>query len=137
MMPFKQIMVIDFETAWDKKTYTLSNMTTEEYIRSPKFKAWGAAYYYIDSPDKPVWVSGKDLPAFFGGVDWDTTAVLAHNAQFDVRALCEAGIYDWEEPTTPEFWERIVDTQHLAHLACSTDAMSLDSLTRKYLGASR
>lgn len=87
MMPFKQIMVIDFETAWDKKTYTLSNMTTEEYIRSPKFKAWGAAYYYIDSPDKPVWVSGKDLPAFFGGVDWDTTAVLAHNAQFDVSIL--------------------------------------------------
>ena len=60
--------------------------------------------------------------------------LVAHNAQFDVRALCEAGIYDWEEPTTPEFWERIVDTQHLAHLACSTDAMSLDSLTRKYLG---
>ncbi|MFO0201528.1 MAG: ribonuclease H-like domain-containing protein, partial [Alphaproteobacteria bacterium] len=60
--------------------------------------------------------------------------LVAHNAQFDIRALCEAGIYDWEEPASPAFWERIVDTQHLAHLASSTDAMSLDSLTRKYLG---
>ena len=60
--------------------------------------------------------------------------LVAHNAQFDIRALCEAGIYDWEEPASPAFWERIVDTQHLAHLASSTDAMSLDSLTSKYLG---
>lgn len=60
--------------------------------------------------------------------------LVAHNAQFDVRALCEAGVYDWEEPTSAVFWERIVDTQHLAHVASSIDSMALDNLTAKYLG---
>ena len=39
--PFDKILVIDFETRWDSKEYTLSKMTTEEYIRDPRFKAFG------------------------------------------------------------------------------------------------
>ena len=36
--PYKQIITIDFETYWDtKEGYTLSKMTTEEYIRHDKF----------------------------------------------------------------------------------------------------
>ena len=34
--PFKTILTIDFETRWDKADYTLSKMTTEEYIRDPR-----------------------------------------------------------------------------------------------------
>lgn len=57
-----------------------------------------------------------------------------HNAHFDIRALCEAGIYDWQEPNEASFWKRIVDTTILAHLHCSTDELALDVLTQKYLG---
>jgi DNA polymerase len=79
---------MDFETAWDRATYTLSTKTTEEYVRDKRFKAWGCAYYYLDDlGGKPTWVSHSDLPAFFASVDWSTTAALAHNAQFDVTIL--------------------------------------------------
>jgi len=40
--PFDRILTIDFETRWDKRDYTLSKMTTEEYIRDKRFKAFGA-----------------------------------------------------------------------------------------------
>lgn len=84
--PYKQLLVIDFETRWDKKEYTLSKMTTEQYIRDPRFKAFGCCIKNYDVPGT-VWVTHADLPDFFNTIDWSTTAVLAHNAQFDVAIL--------------------------------------------------
>lgn len=80
-------LVVDFETRWDKKTYTLSKMTTEEYIRDPRFKAFGLCVKELGSDEDPVWISHKDIPEFVASVDWSSTAVLAHNAQFDVAIL--------------------------------------------------
>ena len=85
--PYDQILTIDFETRWSKKDYTLSKMTTEEYIRDKKFTAFGACVHVYGSGDDIRWVSGGDLPEFFSGVDWGRTAVLAHNAQFDVSIM--------------------------------------------------
>lgn len=66
---------------------------------------------------------------------FDNADVLVfHNAKFDLACLCEAGIYDWQEPNEASFWKRIVDTTTLAHLHCSTDELALDVLTQKYLG---
>jgi hypothetical protein len=79
-------MVVDFETRWDKKDYTLSKMTTEQYVRDKRFKAFGMCYKFYGE-EKIRWVSHADLPAFIDAVDWSTTAVLAHNAQFDVAIL--------------------------------------------------
>jgi len=86
--PYKRILAIDFESCWDKKHYTLSKSTTEEYVRDKRFKAWGCAYQYLDDLEgHPKWVSRADLQAFFDSIDWSTTAALAHNAQFDVSIL--------------------------------------------------
>jgi len=84
--PYKQLMVVDFETRWDRKEYTLSKMTTEQYIRDSRFKAFGMGYKFYGE-DKIRWVSHDKLPAFIDSIDWSTTAVLAHNAQFDVAIL--------------------------------------------------
>ena len=84
--PFKHLLVIDFETRWDRKDYTLSKMTTEQYIRDPRFKAFGCCIKTYDVPGI-VWVTHKDLADTFNAIDWSTTAVLAHNAQFDVAIL--------------------------------------------------
>ena len=59
--------------------------------------------------------------------------IVFHNSGFDLKALCESGIYDWNEPAEESFWKKIVDTTTLAHLYCSTDELSLDFLTQKYL----
>ena len=79
-------MVVDFETRWDKKEYTLSKMTTEQYIRDKRFKAFGMCYKFYGE-EKIRWVAHDKIPAFIDAVDWSTTAVLAHNAQFDVAIL--------------------------------------------------
>jgi len=84
--PFEDLIVLDFETAWDKKDYTLSKMSTEAYIRDPRFKAWGLSWKY-HGQGVAQWVSHRDIPAFFKSIDWTKTGVLAHNAQFDVAIM--------------------------------------------------
>ena len=85
--PFDKILVIDFETRWDRKEYTLSKLTTEQYIRDPRFKAFGLAYKDVAEDEPPTWVSHDDIPLWVESIDWDRTAVVAHNAQFDVAIL--------------------------------------------------
>ena len=87
MKPYDTILTCDFETRWSSKDYTLSKMTTEEYIRHEKFKAFGACFHTYGSDEPTVWVRGDALPEYLSGIDWGRTALLAHNAQFDVSIL--------------------------------------------------
>jgi DNA polymerase len=80
------ILVVDFETRWDSKEYTLSKMTTEEYVRSPRFKAFGMGVKF-KGEEGSLWIPHDKLPKFLSRIDWSQTAVLAHNAQFDVAIL--------------------------------------------------
>jgi hypothetical protein len=41
-------LTIDFETYYDKKTYSLSKQTTEAYIRSPEFEVIGVSVQFND-----------------------------------------------------------------------------------------
>ena len=103
--PYDRIIAVDFETRWDSAEYTLSKMTTEEYIRDTRFKAFGCCFHEYGSDDPIVWGGGRDLPEYVAGVDWSRTAVLAHNAQFDVSILC------WRYNIRPAF---IFDTLSMA-----------------------
>lgn len=85
--PFDKIYVIDFETRWSSKEYTLSKMTTEEYIRDPRFKAFGMCIKEYGDGLPATWVRSKDLQEWVDSIDWSRAAVLAHNAQFDVAIL--------------------------------------------------
>ena len=105
MKPYDRILTIDFETRWDKKNYTLSKMTTEEYIRDERFKAFGVCVHEYGSDDPIEWFSGPELPELFSSIDWRRTAVLAHNAQFDVAIL------EWVYGARPCF---IFDTLSMA-----------------------
>lgn len=91
--PFKQLITIDFETFWDSKEYTLSKMTTEEYIRDERFKAFGACIHEYGSDKITQWYRASELPRILSCYPQETTAVLAHNAQFDVSIL--SWIFDW------------------------------------------
>ena len=95
--PFDRILTIDFETRWDKRDYTLSKMTTEEYIRDKRFLAFGVCVHEFGTDDPIEWVGGDELPEFFSGIDWGRTAVLAHNAQFDISIL------EWVYDSHPAF----------------------------------
>jgi ParB-like chromosome segregation protein Spo0J len=72
-------------------------MTTEEYIRDNRFTAFGACVHEYGSTDPIRWVTGSELPEFFSSIDWGRTAVLAHNAQFDIAIL------EWVYSCRPAF----------------------------------
>ncbi len=83
--PFAQILAIDFETYYDSD-YTLSKMSTSEYVRDARFQAYGAGIKTISanqSDDESNWISAAALGEFLGRFDAGTTAILCHNTAFD------------------------------------------------------
>lgn len=98
--PYDQAIVLDFETAWGRAQHIklgFTHQTNEEYVRDPRFKAWGLSWKWLGSDDRPVWVSRKDLPEFFASIDWGRTAVVAQNALFDVSVMA------WRYNVKPAF----------------------------------
>ena len=94
--------MLDLETAWGRAVKLgFSCQTMEEYIRDKRFKAWGLSWKELGGNEPAVWVTRKDLPAFFASIDWNTTAVMAQNAGFDVS------IMEWHYNAHPAF---IMDT---------------------------
>ena len=62
------ILCLDFETYYDKQ-FSLSKMTTEEYIRSPEFETIGVAIK--ENGNETRWFSGShnEIAEFLGGYD--------------------------------------------------------------------
>ena len=92
--PFKTILCADAETRWSTKPtewcedpFTLSKLTTEEYIRSPLFHAFGFCFHEVGSEAPIQWYSHEELPRILKMYDWSTTAILCHNSQFDAAIL--------------------------------------------------
>lgn len=130
--PFKQIIVLDVEsrysskpTEWSPEPLTLKRLTTEEYIRHPLFKAFGCSIRQF-KPDAPVtqWYSHRELPRIFSAYDWSQTAVVCHNAQFDVSVL------SWHYGVQPAF---IFDTLSMARaLRGARGRNSLDTIAQDF-----
>ena len=80
------ILTIYFETYYDKQ-FSLSKLTTEEYIRDPQFEVIGVAVKKNDEPTE--WFSGthKQIKKWLDGFDWDNSVAVAHNAMFDMAIL--------------------------------------------------
>jgi len=81
------IITIDFETYYDKE-FSLSKITTEEYVRDPRFEIIGVGIKVNDG--KTSFFSGdheslrKQLSVKYA---WEDSLVLAHNAMFDMAIL--------------------------------------------------
>jgi DNA polymerase len=67
-------------------------MTTEEYIRDPRFKAFGVCIHEYGTDKRTMWYSHNELPRIFSTYDWRETAVLCQNSMFDCGIL--SFIYD-------------------------------------------
>jgi len=99
-----KIVTLDFETYYDKQ-YSLSKMTTEEYIRDERFEVIGVAVQVKDG--EPDWFSGtkEKTKAFLERFALHDHIVVAHNAMFDMAIL------NWHFDIRPK---RIVDTLSMA-----------------------
>jgi len=86
--PYERIIVLDFETAWGRAVKLgFSCQTNEEYLRDPRFKAWGLCWKDYGDPLPATWIRGKDIAEWAKDFDWSKTAVIAQNALFDVSIL--------------------------------------------------
>ncbi len=126
--PFDRAIVLDFETSWGRAPHVklgFSCQTNEEYIRDKRFKAWGLSWKWLGGDDPAVWVTRKDLPAFFKSIDWSTTAVMAQNAAFDVS------IMEWHYDAHPAF---IMDTLSMGRALRGVEAGNSLAKLAKDLG---
>ena len=74
------IVTIDFETYYDKD-FSLSKMTTEAYVRDPRFEVIGVGVKINNNPTDTY--SGSNVGRFLNSLDYSDKAILAHNTYFD------------------------------------------------------
>jgi len=117
------LITVDFETYYDK-TFSLSKMTTEEYVRDPRFEVIGVGVKVNNGPTE--WASGtheqiKDYLHTFG---WADAMVLAHNTVFD------GAILTWLFDICPRVW---ADTLCIARALHGVEVSgSLAALVERY-----
>jgi DNA polymerase len=98
------ILTLDFETYYDQK-YSLSKITTEEYVRSDLFEAIGVSVQVDDGT--PEWFTGtmQEIGNWLNRYPWQDAMLVAHNSMFD------AAILSWRFDIHPKI---IADTLSMA-----------------------
>jgi DNA polymerase len=117
------IITADFETFYSK-TYSLSKMTTEAYIRDPQFQVIGVSVKVNDQPTQ--WFSGtaRETLEFLHGFDWENSALLSHNTMFD------GAILSWRCGIRPA---RLLDTMCMSRALHGVNARhSLAAVAERY-----
>ena len=99
-----QAITIDFETYYSKK-FSLSKLTTEEYINDSQFQVIGVGVKVNNN--EAQWFSGThdEIRDWLQLFDWEHSCAVAHNAMFD------AAILNWHFDIQPPRW---IDTLSLA-----------------------
>jgi DNA polymerase len=118
-----KVICIDFETYYSQ-TFSLTKVTTEEYIRSPEFETIGVAVQ-VDG-EEPQWCTGTKatIKKFLDSFELDKNLVVAHNAMFDMAIL------SWQFDIRPR---AIADTLSMARAIHGTEVGgSLAKLAEHY-----
>jgi DNA polymerase len=92
------IITIDFETYYDRD-FSLTKLTTEEYIRSDRFEVIGVSVKVNNEGTE--WASGthEQIKQWLqGSFKWSESLVLAHNTLFD------GAILSWRFGVNPRAW---------------------------------
>ena len=122
-MSATQLLTVDFETYYDRD-FSLSKLTTEEYVRSDSFEVIGVSVKVNEDPAQ--WFSGthQQTAQWLGQFDWGSSLVLAHNTMFD------SAILSWRFGIIPLGW---LDTMSMAQAVVpATQSKSLASLAVYY-----
>lgn len=80
------LVILDFETYYDRE-FSLSKITTEEYVRSSLYETIGVAVKV--NKDPAVWFSGtkEEIKEFLDGFNLGSAFVVGHNMRFDAAIL--------------------------------------------------
>jgi len=116
------LVTLDFETYY-AQNFSLSKITTEQYIRDRRFEVIGLGLKH--GPNPTEWAQGADdVTELLASVDWDDTHVLGHNMMFD------GAILSWRYNIKPKF---LLDTLCMARALHGTEqSVSLKNVSERY-----
>lgn len=117
------LITLDFETYYSRE-YSLSKMTTEEYVRDPRFEVIGVGVK-VNSAETE-WASGthKQIEDYLHGFNWADSLVLAHNTMFD------GAILSWRFDIHPK---ALADTMHMARALHGVEtSAALKAVAQRY-----
>jgi len=77
-------LYLDFETYYDTH-FTLTKMSTAQYINHKDFKVWGVGLKVDDGDTE--WYSADEVDDILAAIDWGETALVCHNTLFDAFIL--------------------------------------------------
>ena len=91
------LIVLDFETYYDQD-FSLSKITTEEYVRDDKFEVIGLAIKVNNNQTE--WASGthEQIKEWLDTFNWADAMVVCHNTMFDGAILA------WRFGVKPRVW---------------------------------
>ena len=114
-------ITLDFETYYSKE-FSLTKLTTEEYVNDPRFEVIGVGIKIDDG--EPYWVAGNAVESELKKIDWSESALLCHNMMFDGAILA------FKYGIIPAYY---FDTLCMARAVHGVDAGgSLATLARRY-----
>lgn len=117
------LVTIDFESFYDD-LYSLSKMSTEEYLRDSRFEVIGVSIKVDAGPTKFYTGTHAEIHATLASYQLEQHSVLCHNAMFDV------GILTWKFGIKPGF---IFDTLGMARgIVGLQTALSLKALAELF-----
>jgi DNA polymerase len=117
------LITLGFETYYNKE-YSLKKLTTEEYVRDPRFEVLGVAVKVNNRETE--WASGthEELSNYLQTFNWQNSMALAHNTLFD------GAILNWSFGINPRVYS---DTMCIARaLHGVEDSASLKALADRY-----
>lgn len=118
------IITIDFETYYSPE-FSLSKMTTEEYIRHPEFEVIGVGVRVNDGRTQSFSGPMQATAEWLGQFDWKNSLALAHNAMFD------GAIMAWVFGIKPKGW---LDTLSMARALHGTNVGGSLKFLAEYYG---
>ena len=117
------IITLDFETFYSKE-FSLSKLTTEEYIRDDRFEVIGVSTKINNLRAQWFPNYSGEIETHFAEVDWSNTIVVAHNAMFD------GAILSWRYGVRPKI---LLDTMSMSRAIGGVTAKhSLKACSERY-----
>lgn len=117
-----EVLTLDFETYYDKE-YSLTKLTTEEYVRDPRFEVIMVGLRWPDGRTEIIDGTHLEIKHRFDEIEWGRYAVLCHNTMFD------AAILAWRFGVNPAAW---LDTLSMGRAMFGARNNSLASLAKRY-----
>lgn len=115
------LITLDFETYY-AQDFSLTKLTTEEYIRDPQFQVIGVSTKVNDG--ETIWVTGDAVGPYLKTLDWENSLLLCHNTLFDGAILA------WHYGHVPHIY---LDTLSMARAIHGVNAGgSLAKLVERY-----